>query len=113
MDKIAFDMFLKRGYLCDMEQFLIREAPDLYEEFQTELVTNTVIIENNSLDTQLDSSVTYTAVTDEYPMVVDISRSDLILKEGFDGTLYLGIIFNAPHVEAAIAYLRYLTDSLP
>ncbi len=113
MDKTAFDMFSKRGYLCNMEQLLIQAAPDLYEELQAELVTNTVIIEDNSIDTQLDSSVTYTAVTDEYPMAVDISQSNLILKEGFDGTLYLGIISNSSHMDTAIAYLRYLTDSLP
>ena len=110
MDKKAFDIFSKKGYLCNIEQLLIQEAPELYDELQPSLVTNTVIIEDNSIDTMLDSSVSYTAVTDEYPMAVDISGSELILREGFDGTLYLGIISNAPHMDTAVAYLRYLTE---
>lgn len=113
MDRKSFDIFAKRGYLCNIEQFLIQEAPDLYNELQPMLVDNTVIIEDNSVDVQLNSSIAYTAVTDEYPMAVDISLSELIRKEGFDGTLYLGIISNAPHSDTAVAYLQYLTDSLP
>lgn len=113
MDKKSFDIFAKRGYLCNIEQFLIQETPDLYNELQPMLVENTVIIEDNSVDVQLDSSVAYTSVTDEYPMAVDISQSELIRKEGFDGTLYLGIIANAPHKDTAVAYLQYLTASLP
>ncbi len=113
MDQTAFDLLSKNGYLCNMEQLLSQETPELYKGLQARLVENTVIIEDNSIDTQLDSSVAYTAVTDEYPMAVDLSQSDLILKEGFDGTLYLGIIANTPRTDAAIAYLRYLTGSLP
>lgn len=113
MDRKSFDIFAKRGYLCNIEQFLIQEAPDLYQELQPNLVKNTVIIEDNSIDAQLDSSIVYTAVTDEYPMAVDLSQSELIRREGFDGTLYLGIIANAPHKDTAVAYLQYLTASLP
>ncbi|MDE7177774.1 MAG: DUF624 domain-containing protein [Lachnospiraceae bacterium] len=113
MDKKSFDIFAKRGYLCNIEQFLMQEAPELYQDLQPDLVKNTVIIEDNSVDVQLDSSIAYTSVTDEYPMAVDLSQSELIRKEGFDGTLYLGIIANAPHKDAVVAYLQYLTDSLP
>ncbi len=110
MDRKAFDILAGRGYLCNIEQFLFQEAPDLYQELQSMLVENTVIIEDNSLDVQLGSSDSYTAVTDEYPMAVNLSKSELILKEGFDGTLYLGIVNNAPHTDAAVAFLQYLTD---
>ncbi len=113
MDKTAFDILSKNGYLCNIEELLIQEAPDLYEKLQAGLVTNTVIIKDNSIDTQLDSSVTYKAETDEYPMAVDLSQSDLILKKGFNGTLYLGIISNSPRMDTTIAYLRYLTEPLP
>lgn len=113
MDNKAFDIFAKRGYLCNIEQLLSQETPDLYQELQRCLVENTVIIEDNSIDVLLDSSVAYMAVTEEYPMAIDISQLNLIQKEGFDGTLYLGIITNTPHADTAVAYLQYLTDSLP
>ena len=88
MDQTAFDIMSKNGYLCNIEELLLQEDPDLYEELQSGL-------------------------TAEYPMAVDISSSDLVLKEEFNGTLYLGIISNAPHIDTAIDYLRYLTDSMP
>lgn len=114
MDQNAFDILAKKGYLCNIEQLLLENTPPgLYEELQSSLVTNTVIIEDNSLDAGLDPSVVYTAVTDEFPMAVDISGSPLILKEGFDGALYVGIIANAPHTDTAAEYLRYLTEPLP
>ena len=112
MDQKAFDIFSRNGYLCNIEQLLIQKAPDLYSELQPRLISNTVIIEDNAVETQLDSSIAYTAVTDEYPMAVDISQSELFLKEGFDGTLYIGIIPNAPHMDTAVTYLRYLTEPL-
>lgn len=112
MDQNAFDILSQSGCLCNIEQLLLQETPpDLYRELQPRLAANTVIIEDNSIDAQLDPSVAYTAVTDEYPMAVDISQSQFILEEGFDGTLYFGIVSNAPHKDTAIACLRYLTDS--
>ena len=110
MDKKAFDILANRGYFCNIEQFLLQEAPNLYQELQSMLVENTIIIEDNSIDIQLGSSAAYTAVTDEYPMAVDLSQSELIRQEGFDDTLYLGIIANAPHADTAAAFLQYLID---
>lgn len=94
MDRTAFDILSRNGCFCDLGQLLLQEAPDLYEKLQSCLITDA-------------------EGADAYPAAVDISRSDLILKEGFDGTLYLGIIKNAPHMENAVAYLRYLVDSQP
>lgn len=111
MDQRAFDIFSNRGYLCNMEQLLTQKAPDLYEELWSCLVSNKVILEDNSVDVQLDPSVSYMAVTDEYPMAVDVSHSALMEKEGLNGTLYLGIISNSPRVDMAITYLQYLTET--
>lgn len=110
MDQRAFDIFSNRGYLFDMEQLLIQKAPKLYEELQSCLVSNTVILEDNSVEVQLDPSIAYTAVTDEYPMAVDLSKAARIQREGFDGTLYLGIISNSPRVDMALSYLQYLAE---
>lgn len=111
MDQEAFDIFSRRGYLCNMEELLMKADPDLYEKLQASLVSNTIILEDNSVDAQLDSSVAYTAVTDEYPMAVDISGTGMVKEAGFDGSLYLGIIPNSPRRDTAVDYLRYLTDS--
>lgn len=113
MDQEAFDLLSGRGYLCDMEQFLEKEAPDLLEDLRPQLISNTVILKDNALDAQLDDSVTYNAVTDEYPMGIDLTRSPLIPERGITGTLYLGIISNTPRRDTAAICLRYLTEPIP
>ena len=111
MDQEAFDLLSGKGCLCDIEKFLIEEDPGLYETLQSQLVTGTVILEDNAVDAMADDAVTYNAVTDEYPMGVDLTSSPHVPEGGISGTLYLGVISNAPHTDTAVAYLRYLTGS--
>lgn len=80
----------------------------LLNECKPYLVTNTVILEDNSVDLQLDPSITYQAVTEEHPFGLDMSQSGLIGKSMFDDTVYLGIIANSPRKETAIDYIKYL-----
>lgn len=113
MDKKAFDLLSGRGYLCDIEKLLIQEAPDLYQSLQPQLVSNTVILEDNAIDAGLDDAVAYTAVTEEYPTGIELTHSPHIPESGISGTLYLGVISNAPHIDTAVEYLRYLTLTSP
>jgi hypothetical protein len=41
-------------------------------------------------------------------VTLDISDTPLIAQAGFEGSVYLGVIANAPHPERAAAYIRYL-----
>ena len=108
MNKEAFDAFSQNGYLCDLEELLSSEDVDLYNRLKPHLVTNTVILEDNSTDLQLDPSITYQAVTEEHPFGLDLSQTSMISNAGFSDIVYLGIIANSPRTEEAIDYVRYL-----
>ena len=108
MNKEAFDAFSQNGYLCDLEELLSSEDVDLYNRLKPHLVTNTVILEDNSTDLQLDPSITYQAVTEEHPFGLDLSQKSMISDAGFSDIVYLGIIANSPRTEEAIDYVRYL-----
>ena len=41
-------------------------------------------------------------------VTLDISDTPLIAQAGFEESVYLGVIANAPHPERAAAYIRYL-----
>lgn len=113
MDKEAFDAFSQNGYLCNMEEFLIQQAPELYSLLQTSLENNIVILEDNALEAGLNPSVPYSAKTEEYPMAVNLSQSDIIKQAAFNDTVYLGIIANTPRTKEAVSYLKYLfADSM-
>lgn len=108
MNKEAFDAFSQNGYLCDLEELLSDEDTAFCQNLKPYLVTNTVILEDNSVDLQLDSSIAYQAVTEECPTGLDISHANLISKANFDDTVYLGIIQNSPRKDTAASYIQYL-----
>ena len=108
MNKEAFDAFSQNGYLCDLMELLSDKDTVLLNECKPDLVTNTIILEDNSVDLQFDPSITYQAVTEEHPFGLDMSQSGLIGKSMFDDTVYLGIIANSPRKETAIDYIKYL-----
>lgn len=108
MNKEAFDAFSQNGYLCDLMELLSDKDTVLLNECKPYLVTNTIILEDNSVDLQFDPSITYQAVTEEHTFGLDMSQSGLIGKSMFDDTVYLGIIANSPRKEAAIDYIKYL-----
>jgi len=108
MDREAFDAFSQNGYLCNIDELLQIEAPSLYQDMEPFIVENTFIVEDNSFELQFDSSLTYNAITEEYPMGLDISQAGLIEQAGFKETVYLGIIANSPRKDTALAYLQYL-----
>lgn len=111
MNQEAFDAFSQNGYLCNLEEILFTENFKLYEKIKPALVTNTIILEDNLEEVQLDSSVTYEAVTSEYPMGLNLSHTKLFENAGFDDTVYLGIIANSPRIDTAAMYLTYLFEN--
>ncbi|MCI7099583.1 MAG: hypothetical protein MR966_11935 [Lachnospiraceae bacterium] len=110
MNKEAFDSFSQNGYLCNLEELLAAEDTALYNQLKPYLITNTIILEDNSVDTVLDPSVAYEAVTEEYPVGLDLSQTGRVSKAGFDDAVYLGIVSNSLRKDAAVNYIRYLTE---
>ena len=111
MNKESFDAFSQNGYLYNLEELLSNEYPALYEKWKPYLVTNTIILEDNSTDVQLDSSISYQAVTEEAPTGLAISQTGLLHDAGFSDTVYLGIVANTSRADTAVHYIQYLTTS--
>lgn len=108
MNKEAFDAFSQNGYLCDLEELLPQENPALYERMKPYLTDNIVILEDNSIDMVLDSSIDYEAATEQHLFGVDLSQAPPIRQAGFAEPVYWGIIANSPHKDMALTYLQYL-----
>lgn len=111
MNKESFDAFSQNGYLYNLEALLSNECPALYEKWKPYLVTNTIILEDNSTDVQLDPSISYQAVTEEAPTGLSISQTGLLHDANFSDTVYLGIVANTPRADTAVQYIQYLTTS--
>lgn len=109
MNREAFDAFSQNGYLCNLEELLQASAPDALAELKSRLVTNTAILEDNSEDLLADDSLTYQAVTEEYPMGIDVSQKGIFSQAGFEEPVYLGVIANSPRMDTAVNYIKYQT----
>lgn len=108
MNKEAFDTFSSNGYLCNLEYLLQNSDSDVYKKLKPYLVTNTVILEDNSEDLMVNESLDYQAVTEEYPMGLNVSQKGLFKQAGFKSDVYLGVIGNSPHMDMAVKYINYL-----
>lgn len=108
MNREAFDAFSSNGYLYNLEDLLQDSDPEAYEELKPYLVTNTVILEDNSEELTEDESLAYQAVTEEYPMGLNVSQKGLFKQAGFENDVYLGIVRNSPHMDMAVKYINYL-----
>lgn len=108
MNKEAFDAFSQNGYLCNLEDLLSKKDAKLYEKLKPYLITNTSILEDNSIDLLFDESINYKAQTQDFPMGINLSKSPIIQKAGFQDIVYLGVISNSPREDNIISYLKYL-----
>lgn len=108
MDKEAFDAFSQNGYLYNLEDLLSKKDAKLYEKLKPYLITNTSILEDNSIDLLFDESISYRAETENFSMGIDLSKSPIIQNAKFQDIVYLGVISNSPRQNEVISYLEYL-----
>lgn len=108
MNREAFDAFSQNGYLCNLEELLCNSDDDALAGLKSSLITNIVILEDNSEELLSDDSLSYEAVTEEYPMGLDVSQKGLFRDAGFEDSVYLGVIGNSPRMDMAAEYIKYL-----
>lgn len=108
MNKEAYDVCSQKGYLLDMYS-LLSQNESLCSLLEPYLTTNTIIIEDNSIDYALNKTHRYQAVTEEAVNGIDLSMFPMFQEAGFPESVYLGVIANSPRSPAVIQYIEYLT----
>lgn len=107
MNEEAYDIYSRNGYLLDLRSVLSSDG-SLYQLLEPHLTTNTVIIEDNSIEYALNEATRYHAVTEEVTNGLDISMFPMFRETGFSDSVYLGVIGNSPRLPAVIQYIKYL-----
>ena len=108
MNREAYDIMSSGGYLLPLEE-LIQKDSVLAGRLAGRLTENTVILEDNDIEHNLDESIPYHAITKTVPNAVLISSFDLFERAGFSGDVYLGVIGNSARMDAVLQYIGYLT----
>lgn len=107
MNDNALKQFSASGLLMDLS-FIEEQYGELYGVIGSCLRTNEVIIEDNSIEYDLNEADTYEAVTEEKVNAVEATNLPVFTNAGIDGNLYIGLIANTRHREEALRYIRYL-----
>ena len=71
---------------------------------------NTVIVEDNAIEYNLNEADEYVAVTKEVVNGIDVSAFPVFVDAQFPDAVYLGVIANSPRLPAALQYIKYLAS---
>lgn len=107
MNREAYDILSRNDYLLDLTELAVLDE-SLYRELAPILTDNTVIIEDNAIEFNLNEAETYQAVTKEAVNGIDISGLLIMRNAGLSGKVYLGIIANTPRLSQCCDYLNYI-----
>ena len=112
MNREAYDLFSSSGFLCNLDD-LYKEDTQLYSKISDLIVSNTVILDDNSIEYDLGEAEEYTAETTEIPNGLDLSTAPCLASAGFPDTVYLGVIGNSTHMDEARSFTGYLFEPYP
>lgn len=104
MNREAYDILSQSGYLLDLSGRATALAPYLTE--------NDVVLEDNSIEFQLNEADEHRIITERAVNGMDVSQLSLFRNAGFPDSVYIGIIANSPRYSVAIPYLEYLVSTI-
>ncbi len=110
MNENGWSQMSASGLLLNLENFKTQDA-QLYAKLQPYVKSNTVILEDNSVEYDLNEADTYEAVTEEVINAIDVTSFPIFQNAGIDGSLYAGVIANTTHPEEVLQYLVYLLEA--
>lgn len=105
MNREAYDILSQNEYLLDLSGSL---DDSLYQLLKPHLSANTVILEDNAIEYNLNEADAYVAVTEEVVNGIDVSAFPAFFKARFPDTIYFGIIANSPRLPAVLQYIEYM-----
>lgn len=112
MNQEAYDILSHEGYLLALPDFLSEET-GLLDALEPYLAENSVILEDNSIEYELNEADQYVSVEEKSVNAIEVSRLPIFSEAGFSGSVYLGVIGNSPRLPSVLQYIDYLTFSEP
>ena len=110
MNREAYDMMSRSDYLLELPE-LLAQNPALYEQLAPYLITNTVVIEDDSAEFNLGDAEEYVEIREDAVNGIELTQFPLFRKAAFSDSVYLGIIANSPRLDACLDYIAYLASA--
>lgn len=108
LNRESYDLFSRNGYLLPLPEALDGAAPALLDALDGHRVSNSVILEDNSIEYQLGEAESHQVVSEELENAIVLTDFALFADAGFPEPVYLGILANTPRLPECLSYLAYL-----
>ncbi len=107
MNREAYDLLSQSGYLLPLPELLAGDAA-LAAALDPWLAENTVVLSDNAIEVELGEAAAYEAETEQAVNAVRAAGLPRLVRAGFDGEVFVGVIGNTPRAETVLAYLAFL-----
>ena len=108
MNREAYDLLSRDGYLLEFPPLLSQEAPELIAILEPFLTANEVILSDNEIEYQLGEAEAYEADSRFVTNGIQVADLPFFAQAGFSEPVYLGIIVSSERLPDCIRYIRYL-----
>ena len=108
MNREVYDAFSQQGYLRDLTELMEQAEPSLRQSALPCLTENDVILEDNTLEWQLDEATEHRVVTERVRNALALNALPVFKEAGMSEQIYLGVIANSPRLPEALDYINYL-----
>ena len=109
MNREAYNMLSRCGYLLELSPDLFAGDPSLYEQVLPFLAANELVLSDNGIEYQLGEAETHDVETVSVQNAIEVTGLPLFASAGFPDAVYLGIIANSERLADCIAYLSYIS----
>ena len=111
MNREAYDLLSRSGYLLELSPALFAENAALYAQVLPILSSNEVVLSDNSIEYQLGEAETLEVETETVRNALDVSSLPLFARAGFPDAVYLGVIANSERLANCIEFVSYVSGS--
>lgn len=111
MNREAYDLLSRGGYLLELSPALFTENAALYAQLLPILSSNEVVLSDNSIKYQLGEAETLEVETETVRNALDVSGLPLFARAGFPDTVYIGVIANSGRLANCIEFVSYVSGS--
>ena len=112
MNREAYDLCSRRGYLADLRELLAGAGPELAAVLEPVHTENDVIVSDNSLEYLLNEADEQEVILEPAVNAAEISGLPLFAGAGFDSEVYIGVIANSTRTDEVLKYLSYIAGIL-
>ena len=110
MNREAYDILSRSGFLLELTSSVFENDPALYEGLLPIISTNDLVLSDNGIEYQLGEAQTHEVETMSVQNAVEVTALPLFARAGFPESVYLGVIANSERLPACLRFIEYLSS---